>query len=103
MLGKLSRRQPSAKRLSCGRSHNNVARETDPFGKAFQKRAEHSHTSETPDGHRTIVRGTSREGPLSMGPIEPSGGAQLLETVKGKELSKWAVQVEQLIPAEGPV
>ncbi len=38
-----------------------------------------------------------------MGPIEPSGGAQLLETVKGKELSKWAVQVEQLIPAEGPV
>ncbi len=84
--GKLSRRRPSAKRLSRGRSHNNVARKTDRFGKsdvrksrkwnkAFQKRAEHSHASETLDGHRTIVRGTSREGPLSTGPIKLSGGA----------------------------
>ncbi len=38
------------------------------------------------------MRGTSWEGPPSMGLIGPSGGAGPLEMVKGKELSEWAVQ-----------
>ncbi len=111
---KPSRRQPSAKRLRCHRSHNNVARKTSHFGKpdvwesrnwnkAFRKRAEHSHASKTPDGHRTIVGGTSKEGLPSMGPIKLSGGTQPLRTVEGERLSEWAVQVEWSIPTEGPV
>ncbi len=90
--GEPSHRWPSAKRLKCSRSHNNVARKMSRFGKpdvresrnwnkAFQKRAEHSHASETPDGHRTFVGGSSRQGPPSTGPVKPSGGAQPLRTV----------------------
>ncbi len=36
--------------------------------------------------------GTYWEGPPSMSPIGPSGGARPLEMVKGKELSEWAIQ-----------
>ena len=70
--------------------------ENQKRNKAFWKRAENSHASETPDGHRTVVGGTSWEGPPLMGPMKPSGGAPNRgERLKVKNVPEGPFRVER--------
>ncbi len=73
--------------------------ETKPFGKELNTAMPRRHQM----GIGLFVRGTYREGPHSMGPIKPSGGAQPLGMVKGKELPEQTVWVEWSIPTGGPI
>ncbi len=83
--------------ISESRMFGKAESKTRPFGKELN--------TAMPRRHRTGI-GPLGEGPpgriLSQrGPIKPSGGAQPLETVKGKGLSKRAVQVEWPVSVEG--
>ncbi len=70
--------------------------ENQKRNKAFWKRAENSHALETPDGHRTVVGGTSWEGPPLMGPIKPLGGApNCWEWLKVKNIPDGPFRVER--------